>query len=98
MQIVVTNEDGILNLPLIEENFISVTKPKGYQFLLDAKNKPKSYFYYQPNSINDSLKYSGAKASEYFPKELLFPMTRVSDNKHRTLLVEDAQMSHDKRW
>lgn len=97
LETIVTNEEGIFNLPLIEENFISVTKPKGYQFLLDAKNKPKSYFYYQPNSIKDSLKYSGAKASEYLPKELLFPMTRISDNKHRALLVGDPQMSDDKR-
>ncbi|CDF80790.1 metallophosphoesterase [Formosa agariphila KMM 3901] len=97
LESVVTNSDGVFTLQLREEHFISVTKPKGYQFEIDNKNKPKSYFYYQPNPIKEVLKYPGTNVSNELPKTLYFPMHKVNEDSHRALLVGDPQMGNDQR-
>lgn len=92
-----TDNNGMFHLKLIDENFISVTKPEGYQFALDNFNKPKSFYYYQAKAVQESLKYPGTKVSGDLPKSLNFPMHKVNEGSHRALLVGDPQMADDQR-
>lgn len=84
--VVLTNEKGIYQLPVGEDNIIFVIKPSGYGFPLDNNNLPNFYYLHKPNG-SPSFKYDVSSATGRLPKNLDFAMYQQDENNQFKALV-----------
>jgi len=97
-EVIMTDENGHFELKLIEDNFIFVTKPQGYQFKLDSYSNPEFYFLYKTKKSIKQLRYPSSEPINDIPDVLYFPLYENSgEEEHSCLLIGDPQMKNDEK-
>lgn len=71
-EVIRTDEDGNYRLPIAEEMIIFVTKPAGYEFLLNGNNLPEFYYIHQPEGSPEGLSHPGLEPTGPLPKSVNF--------------------------
>lgn len=94
--VVLTNEEGAYTLPLREENtIIFVTKPTGYNLLVDQYNQAKYYYRHFPEGTNAEIKlqYPGIGPTGELPSKVNFYLTKSEkdENDFSIIMMGDIQ-------
>ena len=69
--VVLTDEKGYYELPIGDDQIISVIKPAGYKVPVNADNLPQFFYNHKPNG-SPALKYKGVSATGALPKSVNF--------------------------
>ncbi|MCP1997054.1 calcineurin-like phosphoesterase family protein [Flavobacterium sp. HSC-61S13] len=91
-EVVLTNDTGLYELPIGDDNQIFVIKPSHYAFLLDEFNLPKFYYTYKPKGSPTDFKYAGVAPTGKLPKELNFGLVpQKEESSFKAFLFGDPQ-------
>lgn len=85
-EVVLTNKTGFYQLPIGNDNIISVIKPTGYQVPKNADNLPQ-YFYIHKPLGSPVLKYKGVAPTGPLPKSIDFALTLSPEKDDFTALI-----------
>jgi len=85
-EVVLTNNKGFYELPIGNDNIISIIKPSGYQVPKNADNLPQYYYIHKPFG-SPKLKYKGVDPTGPLPKSIDFPLTLADEKDHFTALI-----------
>lgn len=86
IQVVQTSTKGYYELPISDDQIISVIKPAGYKVGVNADNLPQ-FFYIHKEKGSPALKYSGVKPTGPLPKLVNFFITPAKEDKNFTALI-----------
>ena len=90
-EIVLTDDDGMWELPLEEDAIFFLIKPSGYQSKLSENNLPRFYYVHKPNG-SPRLRYPGSKPTGAIPESIDFPLYRSEEAENfQMLLFGDPQ-------
>ncbi|AKD03700.1 calcineurin-like phosphoesterase family protein [Pontibacter korlensis] len=90
-EVVLTDEKGRYELPVSQDNIISVIKPSGYRVALNDENLPQFYYIHKPKGSPD-LKFKGVGATGNIPKSVDFALVAAEEKEeYTTLLFGDPQ-------
>ncbi|RZL48537.1 MAG: metallophosphoesterase [Pedobacter sp.] len=84
--VVLTNDKGLYELPIGNDQIISVIKPAGYKVPLNADNLPQFFYNHKPNG-SPVLKYKGVSATGVLPKSVDFFLSAVKEDANFTALI-----------
>jgi hypothetical protein len=85
-EVVLTNSKGFYQLPVGEDNIISVIKPTGYQVPLNADNLPQYFYIHKPKG-SPEFKYKGVSPTGPLPKSIDFALKPVKESDDYTALI-----------
>ena len=85
-QVVLTNENGKYQLPIENDNIISVIKPSGYQVPLNEDNLPQFFYIHKPKG-SPKTKFEGVKPTGKLPKSVDFGLVRQKEENDFTALI-----------
>ena len=85
-EVVLTNDKGAYELPIGNDQIISVIKPAGYKVPLNADNLPQFFYNHKPNG-SPALKYKGVAPTGALPKSVDFFLTAVKEDPNFTALI-----------
>ncbi|MCG9792395.1 calcineurin-like phosphoesterase C-terminal domain-containing protein [Flavobacterium algicola] len=90
-QVVLTDKNGKYELPIGNDNIISVIKPSGYAVATNANNLPQFFYNYKPNGSPD-LKFKGVAPTGKLPKSVDFGLIQKNETEEfSTLIFGDPQ-------
>jgi len=90
-EVVLTDRNGKYELPVGQDNIISVIKPSGYRVALNKKNLPQFYYIHKPQG-SPSLKFKGVEPTGNLPKSVDFALVPIEEKEDfTTLLFGDPQ-------
>lgn len=75
VQVVQTNEKGYYELPIGNDNIISIIKPAAYEVPVNDDQLPQFYYIHKPEG-SPELKYPGVQPTGPLPKEVNFPLVK----------------------
>lgn len=80
-EVVLTDNNGQYDLPVIDDTIIFVIKPSGYKLPVNDRNLPEFYYIHKPSG-SPELKFQGVDPTGSLPKKINFPLikTRVNDD------------------
>jgi hypothetical protein len=78
--VVKTDDKGRYKLRVNKETIIFISKPAGYQTILDKNNVPRFYYIHQPKGSPKNLEFKGIAPTGKLPKAINFPLIK-SENK-----------------
>ncbi|WP_432713036.1 calcineurin-like phosphoesterase C-terminal domain-containing protein [Pedobacter sp.] len=85
-EVVLTNEKGYYELPLSDDQIISVIKPAQYQVGVDENNLPQFFYNYKPQG-SPALKYKGVAPTGKLPASIDFLLSPVKEEQNFTALI-----------
>lgn len=85
-EVVLTDEKGKYELPISDDQIISVIKPSGYKVALNEDNLPQFFYNHKPGG-SPALKYKGVSPTGALPKSVDFFLTPSKDDKNFTALI-----------
>ncbi|MBD0824930.1 calcineurin-like phosphoesterase C-terminal domain-containing protein [Aestuariibaculum marinum] len=85
-QVVLTDNNGKYELPLGDDNIISVVKPSGYNLAVDENNLPVFFYNHKPKG-SPELKFKGVSPTGKLPKSVDFGLIKTEENTDFTALV-----------
>lgn len=86
LDVVLTNEKGLYELPISNDGIIFIIKPSNYKFLLNEFNLPQFYYIHKPGG-SPKLKYQGVEPTGNLPKTVNFGLIEGEQNDEYRLLV-----------
>lgn len=91
-EVVLTNAKGEYQLPVGDDNILSVIKPSGYAVPLDKYNKPQSYYIHKPKGTPASICTTGIAPTGKLPSRIDFALYRSEEPEaFRALIFGDPQ-------
>lgn len=94
--IVLSNENGIYEIPVRENEIIFMIKPSGYEYSLNDTKLPQFYYIHKPKGSPD-LKFKGSKPTGALPDQINFSLKKSSKKDSFDILVfADPQPYDDK--
>lgn len=97
IEVTVTDEEGMYELPIGNDNIIFVIKPSGYSVPLDENNLPKFYYVYKPEG-SPELKYKGVSPTGKLPEQVNFALIPIQKKDHfRILVFGDPQIKIERQ-
>ena len=91
IQVVLTDEKGRYELPLSEDQIISVIKPSQYGVPVDGNNLPQFFYIHKPAG-SPKLQYAGVAPTGKLPRSVDFGLLpREEDSKFTALIFGDPQ-------
>jgi len=84
--VVLTDAKGYYELPIGDDQIISVIKPTGYKVPLNEDNLPQFFYNHKPNG-SPALKYKGVSPTGALPKAVNFFLTEAKENSDFTALI-----------
>jgi hypothetical protein len=85
--IVLTDKNGLYQLPVSNDNIIFVIKPSGYQFKMNQYNQSGFYYIHKPQGSPTSSKYKGVAPTPALPKNLNFALSQQNEPVDFSVLV-----------
>lgn len=85
-EVVLTNAQGKYELPVGEDDIISIIKPSGYAVGNDEDNLPQFFYIHKPQGSPD-LKFKGVAPSGKLPKSVDFPLVASTEQDDFTALI-----------
>ncbi|CAM4217858.1 calcineurin-like phosphoesterase C-terminal domain-containing protein [Gillisia limnaea] len=85
-EVVLTNTEGKYELPIGEDNIISVIKPSGYKIGKNEDNLPQFFYIHKPKG-SPNLKFNGVEATGKLPKSVDFPLISSEEKEDFTALI-----------
>lgn len=85
-EVVLTDKKGYYELPVSNDQIISVIKPSGYKVPVNEDNLPQFFYIHKPAG-SPALKYKGVAPTGALPKSVDFPLTPSKENPNFTTLV-----------
>ncbi|SMC69708.1 calcineurin-like phosphoesterase C-terminal domain-containing protein [Pedobacter nyackensis] len=85
-QVVLSDNKGFYQLPVGNDNIISVIKPSGYKVPLNADNLPQYYYIHKPQG-SPILKYKGISPTGPLPKSIDFALKPSTEKDNYTALI-----------
>ncbi|CAM4144466.1 calcineurin-like phosphoesterase C-terminal domain-containing protein [Gillisia limnaea] len=85
-EVVQTNTEGKYELPIGEDNIISVIKPSGYKVGKNEDNLPQFFYIHKPKG-SPNLKFNGVEATGKLPKSVDFPLISSEEKEDFTALI-----------
>jgi hypothetical protein len=85
-EVALTNSKGKYELPVSQDNIISVIKPSGYKVALNKENLPQFYYIHKPQGSPD-LKFKGVAPTGKLPKSVDFALTKTAEGEEFTALL-----------
>ncbi|MFW5697468.1 MAG: calcineurin-like phosphoesterase C-terminal domain-containing protein [Fimbriimonadaceae bacterium] len=90
--VVITDRDGNYELEEIENTVFFASKPNGYDYRLDAYNRPEFFYVHYPEGTGKDLRYGGVDPTGPIPDELNFGFVPArSENEYDVILFGDTQ-------
>lgn len=86
IDVVQTSDKGYYELPITDDQIISVIKPSGYKVLLNEDNLPQFFYIHKPKG-SPALKYKGVNPTGPLPKFVNFFISPVKEDKNFTALI-----------
>jgi len=86
VEVVQTDEKGRYELPIGNDQIISVIKPTGYKVPVNDDQLPQFFYNHKPNG-SPVLKYKGVSPTGELPKSVDFPLTAAQENPDFTALI-----------
>ncbi|WP_256013976.1 calcineurin-like phosphoesterase C-terminal domain-containing protein [Desertivirga xinjiangensis] len=86
-EVVLTDKTGYYELPVGNDNIISVIKPTGYQVPKNSDNLPQFFFIHKPAGSPRILKYRGVSPTGPLPELINFPLTKSKEKDNYTALI-----------
>lgn len=77
--IVVTNDKGLYELPIGEDNPVFVIKPKGYKTKVNEYNLPQFHYIHKPQGSPSNTKFKGTAPTGKLPKSVDFALTKYDE-------------------
>ncbi|NDJ59682.1 MAG: hypothetical protein GYB67_01075 [Chloroflexi bacterium] len=96
IQVVLTNAEGVYELPVRDEMVVVVTKPNNYDVPYNENLVPQNYYIHQPNGSPDFIQtYAGIEPTGDLPESVDFPLyaTEVV-NDFSFLVYGDTQVAN----
>lgn len=94
--VVLTDKDGLFQLPAGVDNIFFVIKPSGYNFPVNELNQPQFFYIHKPAG-SPVLKYNGVPATGSLPQLIHFPLIpSVNADTFRILVFGDPQPYNEK--
>ncbi|HKK62299.1 MAG TPA: metallophosphoesterase family protein, partial [Bacteroidales bacterium] len=95
-EIVLTNKDGLFELPIAERDVIFIIKPSKYHFHLRSNFVPDFFHLIYPDGSPDFLNYPGVESAS-IPDTLYFPLLpSAPDDNILVNMVADPQMPRER--
>ncbi len=85
-QVVLTDAQGKYELPVSQDEIISVIKPSGYDLPVSAQNLPQFYYTYKPQGGPD-FEFETAKPTGKLPKSVDFALYPAEEQDQFTALI-----------
>ncbi|HSP83372.1 MAG TPA: calcineurin-like phosphoesterase family protein [Gillisia sp.] len=85
-EVVLTNIDGKYELPIGEDDIISVIKPSGYKVGKNENNLPQFFYIHKPKGSPD-LKFKGVAPTGKLPKSVDFALISSEESEEFTALI-----------
>ena len=90
-EIVLTDENGMYELPIEDDMAIFIIKPTGFRSPLDENNLSKFYYLHKPNG-SPKLRFPGSKPTGTLPQSIDFPLYQQDEPEtFKILLFGDPQ-------
>jgi hypothetical protein len=84
--VVLTDREGKYNLPVGNNNIISIIKPAGYKLIKNENNLPQFFYNHKPQGSPD-LKFTGVEPTGELPKQVNFALIPSQENEEFTSLI-----------
>src|SRR5690606_25857058 len=84
--VVLTDFEGKYELPVDDDNIISVIKPAGYAVPVDENNLPEFFYIHKPKG-SPGLKFKGVEPTGKLPGSVDFALYAVEEPQEFTTLV-----------
>ncbi|WP_407430740.1 calcineurin-like phosphoesterase C-terminal domain-containing protein [Arcticibacter sp.] len=85
-EVVLTDKKGYYELPVSNDQIISVIKPSGYKVPVNEDNLPQFFYNHKPAG-SPALKYKGVAPTGALPRSVDFPLTPANEDPSFTALV-----------
>lgn len=85
--VVLTNKEGVYQLPVKQDNIVFVIKPSGFQFLLNEYNQPEFYYIHKPAGSPAGYRYKGTAPTGPVPPGIDFALVPAAEQSNFTTLV-----------
>lgn len=92
IEVVQTDEKGRYELPIGDDNIISVIKPANYHVPVSEHQLPQFFYIHKPNG-SPALEYKGVTPTGLLPKHVNFPLVRANaGDSFKMILFGDPQV------
>lgn len=95
-EVVITNQDGVYELPLRDNSAIFVIKPRNWMVPLNENRMPKFYYLHSPHGATGS-KFEGLPPSGPVPRSVDFPLYPQDEPDSFEVLVFGDTQPRDKQ-
>ncbi|GHA31413.1 hypothetical protein GCM10007103_11300 [Salinimicrobium marinum] len=85
-EVVLTDASGKYELPVGEDNIISVIKPSGYSIRTNKDNLPQFFYIHKPNG-SPKAKFKGVAPTGHLPKSIDFALIPLEETEEFTALI-----------
>ena len=85
-EVVLTNENGKYELPIGEDDIISVIKPSNYKVVTDENNLPQFFYIHKPKG-SPKLEFKGVAPTGKLPKSVDFGLIAGEEKEEFTALI-----------
>jgi hypothetical protein len=86
IEVVLSDKKGYYELPIGNDQIISVIKPSGYKVRVNENNLPQYFYNHKPEG-SPALKYKGVPATGKLPASIDFPLTPAKEDANFTALI-----------
>lgn len=86
-EVVLTDAKGYYELPVGDDNIISVIKPSNYSVPKNADNLPQYFYIHKPKGSPAQLKYPGVAPTGPLPKSVDFALIPTKEDDNFTALI-----------
>ncbi len=91
-EVVLTDDEGRYQLPLMDQMIVFVTKPSGYELPLNENHQPQFYYIHQPHGSPADLQFAGLDPTGPLPKSVDFALYKTSMvTDFKAIIVGDPQ-------
>jgi len=91
LDVVLTDDEGLYELPITDDTIIFVTKPSGFEIAVDEHNMAKFYYIHKPNGSPDYY-HPGVEPTGPLPESIDFPLVPMDEsNQFRIVVFADPQ-------
>jgi hypothetical protein len=93
VQVVLTNEKGLYELPVGNDNIVFVVRPSDYSVPVNERNQPQFYYVHKPFGHPSHYKYKGSQPTGEIPASVNFALRKESEpsDEFTALIFGDPQ-------
>lgn len=85
-EVVLTDGEGLYELPVGNDNIIFVIKPSGYRLPVNEKQLPQFYYIHKPKGSPD-LNFKGVEPTGPLPELVNFPLVETDEKEEFSILL-----------